>query len=57
MEVAMFVRIVWSSKAAQPHPQRAWRSIRNQPRLATDDLGIPAPDFAKMTKGLFDRAE
>lgn len=53
----MFVRIVWSSKAAQPHPPRAWRSIRNQPRLATDDLGIPAPDFAKMTKGLFDRAE
>ncbi|WP_157970052.1 hypothetical protein [Pelagibacterium sediminicola] len=53
----MFVRIVWSSKAVQPYPPRAWRAIRSQPRLAIDDLGIPAPDFAKMTKGLFGRPE
>ena len=52
----MFVRIAWNSPAPATHP-RSLRRISLLPRRSHDDLGVPAPDFAKMTKGLFDRQD
>ncbi len=53
----MFVRIVWSSKPVPVHKPRGWRSVARNPRTSCDDLGLPGPDFFRMTKSLFDRPE
>jgi hypothetical protein len=53
----MFVRIVWNSKSVSAYLRHDWRSVRHPPRSPCDDLGIPAADFSRMTKSLFDRPE
>lgn len=52
----MFVRIAWRDRASasQPGPRRR---VRLAGRREADDLGVPPRDFAKMTKGLFDRRD
>lgn len=53
----MFVRIAWKTTASPVALPRDLRRIAPQPRRNYDDLGVPAADFAGMTKGLFDRHE
>ncbi len=53
----MFVRIVWSDRPGPKRVPHHWGRIRHVPRTDTDDLGVPATDFPRMTKGLFDRPE
>jgi len=50
----MFVRAVWRQERlvdVRPNP----REVGAPPRRNTDILGVCRPDFAKMTRGLFDR--
>jgi hypothetical protein len=50
----MFVRAVWRSKRLVDIKQTLRDSDVPSPR-DVDVLGICAPDFRKMTRGLFDR--
>lgn len=50
----MFIRIAWHKPHSALTP-RAMRRIVAAGRRDADDLGIPVPDFHKMTQGLFDR--
>jgi hypothetical protein len=50
----MFVRAVWRHRRlvdVRPNP----REIGAPPRRNVDILGVSRPDFANMTRGLFDR--
>jgi hypothetical protein len=50
----MFVRAVWRSKRPFDIKQALREMAAPSPRNA-DVLGLCAPDFTKMTRGLFDR--
>ena len=50
----MFVRAVWRSKRPFDIKQTLREMGAPSPRNA-DVLGLCAPDFTKMTRGLFDR--
>lgn len=50
----MFVRAVWrQERLVDVRPNR--REIGAPPRRNTDILGTSHPDFARMTRSLFDR--
>lgn len=53
----MFIRIAWFASTSVPADPKDLRRLARTPRRDCDDLGIPAPDFAKMTKSLFDRQD
>ena len=57
MEASMFIRIAWFASTSVPADPKDLRRLARTPRRDCDDLGIPAPDFAKMTKSLFDRQD
>jgi hypothetical protein len=50
----MFVRAVWRQQPlVDPRPIQ--REIGAPPKRNVDILGVSAPDFPRMTRGLFDR--
>ncbi len=51
----MFVRIAWKQSKPLGTDPRSLRRLAPVPRRGCEDLEIPVRDFAKMTKGLFDR--
>ncbi|SDG64777.1 hypothetical protein [Pelagibacterium luteolum] len=51
----MFIRIAWNGASAGSADPRNLKRLATTPRRTCDDLGVPAKDFANMTKGLFDR--
>ena len=55
-DIAMFVRIVWTQPCIRLRPG-AYRPGMLPARRKNDDLGIPAQDFDKMTRGLFERKD
>jgi hypothetical protein len=55
MEDSMFVRIAWKQSKPFGTDPRSLRRLAPVPRRGCEDLEIAVRDFAKMTKGLFDR--
>lgn len=53
----MFVRIVWGNPKRFGISKPGLRRIAAAPRSSLADLGVKGPDFACMTKGLFERPE
>jgi hypothetical protein len=51
---AMFVRAVWRSKRA-PQSSRPLREVGLPSSRNAGIIGVCAPDFPNMTRGLFDR--
>lgn len=53
----MFIRIAWQSGTRAAADPRGLRRPHTPHWRRADDLDVPARDFEKMTKGLFDRPE
>lgn len=51
----MFIRTTWLKRPGHMVDRKDLKRIVCPPRRPGDDLGVPAPDFVNMTKGLFDR--
>lgn len=51
----MFIRIAWQGRRRPAAEPKTFRRLPVLPRRDSDDLGVPAPDFHRMTRGLFDR--
>jgi hypothetical protein len=56
VEDAMFIRIVWGGRSRADCLRNA-QHVQRISKERADDLGIQGPDFHRMTRSLFDKAD